>query len=85
MLSGDVNLDGKVDWGDLDAYLRAWAEGDEVTADVDRDGEVTGHDLMRMMEAVVGWAKPASRPRRRASCPPVTGPGWACGQPGCRY
>jgi hypothetical protein len=50
MLSGDVNLDGKVDWGDLDAYLRAWAEGDEVTADVDRDGKVTGNDLGRVIE-----------------------------------
>jgi hypothetical protein len=50
MLSGDVNLDGKVDWGDLDAYLQAWAEGDEVTADLDRDGKVTGNDLGRVIE-----------------------------------
>jgi hypothetical protein len=53
MLSGDVNLDGQVDWGDLDAYLQAWAEGDEVTADFDRDGRITGEDLCRALEIPV--------------------------------
>jgi hypothetical protein len=56
MLSGDVNLDGKVDWGDLDAYLRAWAEGDEVTADLDRDGKVTAEDVAHLTGALVARA-----------------------------
>jgi hypothetical protein len=52
MLSGDVNLDGQVDWGDLDAYLQAWTEGDEVTADLDRDGRLTPEDFARMAKAM---------------------------------
>jgi hypothetical protein len=59
MLSGDVNLDGQVDWGDLDAFLEAWAEGDEVMADLDRDGRVTGGDLARAIEALSGACQAA--------------------------
>jgi hypothetical protein len=41
-----------VDWGDLDAYLQAWTEGDEVTADLDRDGRLTPEDFARMAKAM---------------------------------
>jgi hypothetical protein len=66
MLSGDVNLDGIVDWGDLDAYLQAWAEGDEVTADLDRDGKVTEVDLERLLSVTASAQSSATAVHRAA-------------------
>ena len=46
---GDVNLDGVVDAADLSLFLDAWQAGDEVIADLDRDGSVSARDLAQML------------------------------------
>ena len=52
MANGDVDLDGDVDADDLDAYFKAWDAGDEVMADLDRDGKITLEDLARVVREV---------------------------------
>ena len=49
MASGDVNCDGTVDGRDFAAFMDAWSAGDEVTADLDRDGEVTSSEMIRLV------------------------------------
>lgn len=49
MADGDVTLDGRVDEEDVARFLRAWADLDEVLADLDRDGRIGADDLRRVL------------------------------------
>ncbi len=57
-LYGDVNLDGKVDAGDLSALIMSEASGtvlpDSFTADVSFDGNLTLYDLSLFMKYLAG-------------------------------
>jgi hypothetical protein len=49
---GDMNLDGEVDGADLALFMDAWRAGDEVIADLDRNGRVDARDAARMLVVV---------------------------------
>jgi hypothetical protein len=51
LLTGDVTLDGTVGAGDAMAWVEAWADGDWVTADLDRDGWMDDRDLSIVLRA----------------------------------
>ncbi|MBU3729159.1 MAG: hypothetical protein FGM37_07935 [Phycisphaerales bacterium] len=48
---GDVNLDGRVDDRDLEAFLIAWADRDLVHGDLNRDGAIDEADLQLVTHA----------------------------------
>jgi len=54
ILAGDVDLDGSIDLLDVEAQLAAWASGDVVHGDVNRDGWIDLDDHLMVLEKVQG-------------------------------